>query len=117
MATWIMTDGESTVESKQITNTDTGTIKVYRREVLVTRYESAIHCPGFVWSATVAETTLFGDEDSTRCVRHGFRLSPITGKLAEYKEVVTPGRWKHVHTYAIEEATPPPPPPPPPPPS
>lgn len=112
MASWFMVDGESTVEEKRITNVDTGTIKLYRRKVLVTRYESAAFNPSYIWGASVAETTLFGTEDSTRCVRHGFRLSPITGKLAEYKEVIEPGKWKHVDTYAIEEAeddTPPPP--------
>ncbi len=104
MAIWIQTDGYSEVESRQVTDTEAGTIKVYRREVLVTTYESHTHNPSFTWSAAAAETTLFGDEDSTRCVRHGFRKNPRTGKVYETKMVITPGKWKKVATYNIEEA-------------
>lgn len=112
MASWIMVEGDSFVEEKRVTNVDTGTIKVYRRKVLTTLYESHEYAPSFAWTTSVAETTLFGTEDSTRCVRHGFRNSPITGKVVQTKEVIEPGNWKHVDTYAIEEAeddTPPPP--------
>ena len=106
MATWIMVEGASEVESKQVTDTALGTIKIYRREVISTLYESHEYNPTFAWNAGVAETSLFGDEDSERCVQHGFRLSPITGKVVQTKTVVKPGKWKHAQTYNIEEAEP-----------
>lgn len=109
MAVWVVVEGISEVESKQVTEiaegADTGTVKVFRREVLTTVYESRTHNFSFTWSAAVAETTLFGDEDTQRVVSHSFRRSPITGAVIETKVVVKPGKWKHVATYDIGEVT------------
>ena len=108
---WIAVDGFAECEERQktvLTNESSGEghIIVYRREVFVTLYERHSFNPSFSFGAAVSEVTLFGEPDSRRVVRHGWRKSFITGKVVEFKEEHKPGVWKKVGVYDIKEAEP-----------
>lgn len=109
---WIAIDGFAEVETDQenvITNPETGEgyVILRRREVFVTVYERHSHNPSFVFGSGKSEVTLLGDPEATLVVRHGWRKSPITGKVLEFKEVHEPGKWKKAGTYILEQIQPP----------
>lgn len=104
---WIATDGFAECESKQktvVTDAETGTgyIVLWRREVFVTVWERHSHQPSFVFGPMVSEVTLLGSDDTDRVTKHGWRKSPITGKVVEYKETTKAGQWKKAGVYQIE---------------
>jgi len=116
-ALWFIVDGFAEAEEDQKTvllkdpetgqDTGNGYVVVTRREVFVTTYERHSCQPAFAFGPNVSEVTLFGDPDSERVVKHGFRKSFITGKVVEFKEVHKPGKWKKIGTYPIAIVQPP----------